>query len=184
MNNYDSEVLIRLLENFNSFAKPVTKGIRYRKEEFEVCPHCGKEIGEKELSYDGKDWFHRPCHDKGPISLNDNMWQGPVTTADPNANLEHAKLTESQEDVDTAAADFIHAIDIAIMFCRQQDNYGSAIQSLLTLRHKIDNAEEFNANIIGYKIQKTLLRIKDSFGEGTKEYDMLQAEAANLDKYT
>jgi DNA-directed RNA polymerase subunit RPC12/RpoP len=36
-----------------------------------ICPHCNKEIGEKEIYYNEKtkEWFHRPCLEKGPIEL-------------------------------------------------------------------------------------------------------------------
>ena len=36
-----------------------------------ICPHCNKEIGEKELYCNEKtdEWFHRPCIEKGPIEL-------------------------------------------------------------------------------------------------------------------
>ena len=41
-----------------------------RTYEIWICPHCNKEIGEKELycDKDGND-FHRPCIEKGPIEL-------------------------------------------------------------------------------------------------------------------
>lgn len=31
------------------------------------CPHCQQIIAEKSLYYDGKNWFHRPCIDRGPV---------------------------------------------------------------------------------------------------------------------
>ncbi len=36
-----------------------------------ICPHCNKEIGEKELFHDVKEnkYYHRPCKDKGEIVL-------------------------------------------------------------------------------------------------------------------
>jgi Zn finger protein HypA/HybF involved in hydrogenase expression len=35
-----------------------------------ICPHCEKEIGEKELFLDeNQKWYHRPCQDKGEIIL-------------------------------------------------------------------------------------------------------------------
>ena len=36
-----------------------------------ICPHCDKEIGEKELFYDEQNqkWYHRPCKEKGEIIL-------------------------------------------------------------------------------------------------------------------
>jgi len=35
-----------------------------------ICPHCEKEIGEKELFCDeNQKWYHRPCQDKGEIIL-------------------------------------------------------------------------------------------------------------------
>ncbi len=47
--------------------------VETRTEEIEYwkCPHCEKEIGEKELYWDEKKdlWYHRPCMDKGPILL-------------------------------------------------------------------------------------------------------------------
>jgi hypothetical protein len=33
------------------------------------CPHCLKQIGEKELYNDDEKWFHRPCKDAGGILL-------------------------------------------------------------------------------------------------------------------
>ena len=38
-----------------------------RLEKTEYCPHCGKEIHEKSLYYDGSNWYHRPCMESGPI---------------------------------------------------------------------------------------------------------------------
>jgi len=34
-----------------------------------ICPHCKKEIGEKELYHDGTFFYHRPCKEAGPIEL-------------------------------------------------------------------------------------------------------------------
>ena len=47
---------------------PVIKRTRVRTEKFEVCPHCRKEIGEKESYVDPENYvYHRSCQDKGPI---------------------------------------------------------------------------------------------------------------------
>ena len=50
---------------------PSIKKTRTRVDEYEECPYCQKEIGEKEISakeIDGTTyWFHRPCFDSGPI---------------------------------------------------------------------------------------------------------------------
>jgi len=62
-------------KNVNESLKvyPVLKKQRTRIEEYEVCPHCHKEIGEKEYFAKDEDgdgsWYvyHRPCRDKGPI---------------------------------------------------------------------------------------------------------------------
>lgn len=49
----------------------VTVETRTEETEYWKCPHCGEEIGEKELYWDEeKDlWYHRPCQDKGPVLL-------------------------------------------------------------------------------------------------------------------
>lgn len=43
--------------------------IEIKTEEKKVwkCPHCQSEIGEKELYFDQKNWYHSPCKDVGPI---------------------------------------------------------------------------------------------------------------------
>jgi hypothetical protein len=47
---------------------PVIKKTRTIVEEYEVCPHCQKEIGEKQTFIDKDNYvFHRPCYEKGPI---------------------------------------------------------------------------------------------------------------------
>jgi len=52
----------------NKKITPVIKKTRIREEEYEVCPHCMKEIQEKETFVDSKNYvYHRPCYDKGPI---------------------------------------------------------------------------------------------------------------------
>lgn len=41
---------------------PVLAKTRSRVEEYEECPHCGKEVGEKEwFTEDFKVYVHRPC---------------------------------------------------------------------------------------------------------------------------
>ena len=47
---------------------PVIKKTRIREESYEICPHCKKEIGEKETFIDPDNYvYHRPCYEKGPI---------------------------------------------------------------------------------------------------------------------
>jgi len=47
---------------------PVLKLTRTRTEEYEICPHCNKEIMEKSSYIDPDNYvYHRPCMDKGPI---------------------------------------------------------------------------------------------------------------------
>jgi len=47
---------------------PVIKKTRTKEEEYEVCPHCMKEIGEKESFIDPDNYvYHSPCYEKGPI---------------------------------------------------------------------------------------------------------------------
>jgi hypothetical protein len=47
---------------------PVIKKTRTIVEDYEVCPHCQKEIGEKQTFIDKDNYvFHRPCYEKGPI---------------------------------------------------------------------------------------------------------------------
>jgi uncharacterized protein (DUF2267 family) len=47
---------------------PVIKRTRQHTEEYEVCPHCNEEIGEKSIYVDPDNYvYHRPCQDKGPI---------------------------------------------------------------------------------------------------------------------
>lgn len=47
---------------------PVIKKSRTITQEYEVCPHCQKEIGEKETFVDKENYrYHRPCFAKGPI---------------------------------------------------------------------------------------------------------------------
>ena len=51
--------------------KKVTQVIRKTRtieEEYEVCPHCLKEIMEKETFVDDENYvYHRPCREAGPI---------------------------------------------------------------------------------------------------------------------
>lgn len=50
---------------------PIIRKSRTITQEFDVCPHCNKEIGEKEIHGKevGTDWYiyHSSCVDKGPI---------------------------------------------------------------------------------------------------------------------
>jgi hypothetical protein len=47
---------------------PVIKKSRTMVEEYEICPHCQKEIMEKESFVDLENFvYHRPCYEKGPI---------------------------------------------------------------------------------------------------------------------
>lgn len=47
---------------------PIIKKTRVIEESYEVCPHCMKEIGEKETFIDKENYvYHSPCYDKGPI---------------------------------------------------------------------------------------------------------------------
>jgi hypothetical protein len=47
---------------------PVVRNKRIKEEEFEVCPHCNEEIGEKAYYVDEDGYeYHRGCVDKGPI---------------------------------------------------------------------------------------------------------------------
>jgi len=46
----------------------VIKKTRIKEEEYEVCPHCNKEIMEKSSFVDKDNYvYHRPCFEKGPI---------------------------------------------------------------------------------------------------------------------
>lgn len=65
---------------------PVIKKTRTRIEDYEVCPHCNKEIGEKEIFMDKDNYlYHSPCFSKGPIDkvkpmsveeLSKRLWGG------------------------------------------------------------------------------------------------------------
>ena len=57
---------------------PVIKKERTIIEKYEVCPHCMKEIGEKETYIDKDNYvFHRMCMEKGPIDkLVPKRWIG------------------------------------------------------------------------------------------------------------
>jgi hypothetical protein len=47
---------------------PIIKKTRTIEEDYEVCPHCQKEIMEKETFVDGENYvYHSPCVDAGPI---------------------------------------------------------------------------------------------------------------------
>ena len=47
---------------------PIIKKSRTKVENYEVCPHCLKEIGEKEIFMDPENYvYHRACFEKGPI---------------------------------------------------------------------------------------------------------------------
>jgi hypothetical protein len=47
---------------------PVLKKTRTHIENYEVCPHCQKEIMEKSTFVDPENYiYHRPCYEKGPI---------------------------------------------------------------------------------------------------------------------
>lgn len=51
---------------------PKTRGKRERVEEFDICPHCNEEIGEKATYVDPEGYeYHRPCQDKGPIGFSE-----------------------------------------------------------------------------------------------------------------
>ena len=46
----------------------VIKKTRIKEEEYEICPHCNKEIMEKSSFIDEDNYvYHRPCYEKGPI---------------------------------------------------------------------------------------------------------------------
>ena len=51
--------------------KKITQVIKKKRtieEEYEVCPHCQKEIREKETFIDGENYrYHSPCREAGPI---------------------------------------------------------------------------------------------------------------------
>ena len=48
---------------------PVIKKTRTKTEKYEECPHCNKEIGEKETFIDEDNYvYHRTCYEKGPIN--------------------------------------------------------------------------------------------------------------------
>jgi len=47
---------------------PVLKKTRTKIENYEVCPHCQKEIMEKSTFVDPENYvYHRSCYEKGPI---------------------------------------------------------------------------------------------------------------------
>lgn len=47
---------------------PIIKRTRVHTERYDVCPHCMREIGEKEIFIDSDDYvYHSCCREKGPI---------------------------------------------------------------------------------------------------------------------
>ena len=58
-----------MIKVYSSLLPKVERLKRMREESYDVCPHCKEEIKEKSTFFDGNDWFHRPCKDKGPIEL-------------------------------------------------------------------------------------------------------------------
>jgi hypothetical protein len=47
---------------------PIIKKTRTLTQDYEVCPHCMREIGEKSVYVDGDNLvYHRPCMASGPI---------------------------------------------------------------------------------------------------------------------
>lgn len=64
----------RIASTITTPVKSVDRKIRVSEDTYDVCPHCGKEIGEKEIFYDEKGifgkpkiWYHSVC--KGPIEF-------------------------------------------------------------------------------------------------------------------
>lgn len=64
----------RIISTIITSVKPVDRKIRMSEDIYDICPHCRKEIGEKEIFYDEKSifgkpgiWYHSPC--KGPIEF-------------------------------------------------------------------------------------------------------------------
>lgn len=94
---------------------PRTRHKRIHEEEYDVCPHCEKEIGEKAIYIDPDRYvYHRPCRDKGPID------RVPESTPESRAEftrkwqegskawgemLAREKSAGLKEDIDAAAAD-------------------------------------------------------------------------------
>ena len=39
----------------------VRRKMRIREDAYDICPHCGVEIGEKGTFFDGRRWYHRRC---------------------------------------------------------------------------------------------------------------------------
>lgn len=46
---------------------PIIKKTRTITEEYDVCPHCQKEIQEKSVFAENNYLYHRGCVEKGPI---------------------------------------------------------------------------------------------------------------------
>jgi hypothetical protein len=57
------------LSNLFETVLPVIVKQKIEPKDIWICPHCNKEIGEKEMFYNQDDdaWFHRSC--KGQIEL-------------------------------------------------------------------------------------------------------------------
>lgn len=65
---------------------PIIRNQRTKVEDFDICPHCNEEIGEKASYMDPEGYvYHRPCMDAGPIN--------------------RYKLAGINEDIDAAAAE-------------------------------------------------------------------------------
>lgn len=65
-NKYQGDNMVKIC----SSELPKIKLVKILKEEtIEICPHCKEEIREKSMYFDGQNWFHRPCVNKGPICL-------------------------------------------------------------------------------------------------------------------
>lgn len=51
---------------------PIIKKMKIIEHEVEICPHCMKEIGEKQTYIDKDGYeYHSPCKDKGAIAYHD-----------------------------------------------------------------------------------------------------------------
>lgn len=60
---------------------PVIKRVKLVRVESEVCPHCRKEIQEKETYVDPERYvYHSPCMEKGPIDRIREMSDGELNS--------------------------------------------------------------------------------------------------------
>ena len=67
---------------------PVIKKTRITKSEYDVCPHCEREIMEKETYVDPENYvYHSSCKEKGPIDKIKPLTEGELEKIFPTFKM-------------------------------------------------------------------------------------------------